>query len=106
VVFRPAAAEAGGGLLYSDAGDGCGPHRVDRFALEKAPGGWTLSWSAEGEYSWPYGGVSLELRGFRTPLVRFGGAQAPVRDGRYLLDALDVPAAQASAATITIEENT
>jgi alpha-glucosidase len=65
VVFRPAGEEGcEAGLLYSDAGDGYGPHRVDRFALQPAPGGWSLSASSEGEYPWPYDRTSLELRGF------------------------------------------
>jgi alpha-glucosidase len=101
MVFRPAGAEAGGGLLYSDAGDGYGPNRVDHFELQKAQGGWNLSWSAEGEYPWPYEGVSLELRGFRAPQVRAEGAQVPAREGRFLLAA---PAATAKPAAITIGE--
>ncbi len=83
VVFRPAGKEGGGpeaaggaGLLYSDAGDGYGPFRLDRFSLRQAPGGWSLSWSSEGEYPWPYARTILELRGFRGPQARAGSAPA------------------------------
>ncbi len=75
------------GLLYSDAGDGYGPHRLDRFALDHAPGGWSLSWSSEGEYPWPYDGASLELRGFRAPQVRAGWQPVFGREGRFSLPA-------------------
>jgi alpha-glucosidase len=85
MVFRPAGAEAGSGLLYSDAGDGYGPHRVDRFALDQAQGGWILSWADEGEYPWPYAEVSLELRGFRAPQVRDEGTLLGARGGCYPL---------------------
>ena len=81
-VFRPEAGAGGGGVLYSDAGDGFGPHRVDRFSLEPAPGGYTLDWTCEGEYPWPYDTASLDLRGFTAPQVRIGDAPVPVEDGR------------------------
>jgi alpha-glucosidase len=107
VLFRPAPGagsskeEAGGdreaacgeGLLYSDAGDGYGPHRLDRFALREAPDGWNLSWSSEGEYRWPYDRTSLVLRGFRSPQVRAGSvpvagtALLPGAEGRFALPA-------------------
>jgi hypothetical protein len=60
---------------------------LDRFVLHKAEGGWSLSWSSEGEYPWPYREVSLELRGFRAPQVRAGGAPVPGRRGLFPLPA-------------------
>jgi alpha-glucosidase len=95
VLFRPGR-EAGGGLLYSDAGDGSGSHRLDRFALGMASGGWSLSWSSEGEYPWPYDEVSLELRGFPAPQVLAGGVPVSIRQGRFPLPA---------RAEVSIQEN-
>jgi alpha-glucosidase len=85
IAFRPSAGDAGGGLLYSDAGDGYGPHRLDRFGLARAPEGWDLSWTGEGGYPWPYEVTSLELRGFLAPRLYAGGTEIPVRGGRFVL---------------------
>jgi alpha-glucosidase len=82
-VFRPAAAGGGGGVLYSDAGDGFGPHRLDRFALEPSPGGFTMSWASEGGYPWPYDSVKLDLRGFSAPRVSVGGVPVPADGSRF-----------------------
>jgi len=82
--FRPEGEQAGGGELYSDAGDGYGPHRVDRFALRRRPAGWELSWSSEGGHPFPYAGVLLELRGFRSPRVQEARA-VPGGAERFLL---------------------
>ncbi len=87
LVFRPAAEGNGGGVLYSDAEDGHGPHRLDRFSLQKAPGGWSLSWASQGEYPWPFAQVSLELRGFAEPQVRAGGVPLPGHGERFTLPA-------------------
>jgi alpha-glucosidase len=52
-------------LLYSDAGDGYGPHRVDRFRLEETGGGLELTWDWEGEYPFPYPQIEIRLHGLR-----------------------------------------
>ena len=87
ILFRPAEGAGGGGALYTDAGDGYGSHRVDRFALQEVPGGWSLAWTSEGDYPWPYDEATLELRGFRSPQLRSGGGPVPARDGRFVLSA-------------------
>ena len=60
---------------------------MDRFALQEVPGGWSLAWSSEGAYPWPYDEATLELRGFRSPQLRSGGGPVPARDGRFVLSA-------------------
>jgi len=84
-VFRPEAGTSGGGTLYSDAGDGFGPHRVDRFALEPTPGGFTLAWTSEGDHPWPYDAVRLDLKGFSAPRVLAGGAPVPADGDRWAI---------------------
>ena len=37
--------------IYSDAGDGYGPWRIDRFRLESRPNSMTLIWEKEGNYA-------------------------------------------------------
>ena len=61
------------GVLYSDAGDGFGPHRVDRFVIS----GGHLAWKSEVGYPWPYSRVSLVLHGFANRKVT--AEDAPVR---------------------------
>jgi alpha-glucosidase len=87
LLFRPDEKGAVGGLLYSDAGDGYGPHRLERFGVARTSEGWSLSWTGEGDYPWPYDELSLELRGFVAPRVRAGGAEVPGREGRFVLPA-------------------
>ncbi len=63
-IYPPAAAQAGGGLLYSDAGDGYGPGRLDRFTLAwEEKGDLVLTRTEEGEYPFPHGAVELRLHG-------------------------------------------
>ena len=56
-------AAGGEGVLYSDAGDGYGPWRVDRFHFSPISGGYELSCDSEGEFPWPYGPIQLRLHG-------------------------------------------
>jgi alpha-glucosidase len=49
--------------LYSDAGDGYGPWRVDRFSLSAGEGGLELTRQPEGDYPFPYDEIELFLHG-------------------------------------------
>ena len=61
------------GVLYSDNGDGFGPHRVDRSVIS----GGDLAWKSEVGYPSPYSRVSLVLHGFANRKVT--AEDAPVR---------------------------
>jgi alpha-glucosidase len=74
------------GDLYSDAGDGCGAHRVDRFLLSSVEDGYQLDWQAEGEYTWPFAAVTLHLHGFGVDQVIVNGEGCPLQG-----DACEVP---------------
>ena len=64
-LYRPLQGQACQGLLYSDAGDGYGPYRLDRFSLQLLTGAnYRFTWSDEGDFAWPYEKVSLVLHGF------------------------------------------
>jgi hypothetical protein len=57
--------------LYSDAGDGYGPHRVDNFKLEEAGvAGYSLVWTSEGDFKWPYSETKVHTHGFNGLEVR------------------------------------
>jgi alpha-glucosidase len=69
-------------VLYTDAGDGYGSSRVDRFILQRQSEGYRLTWSMEGEYPWPYESLALELHGFSADRIIVDGNEAPLRGGR------------------------
>lgn len=52
-----------GGLLYSDAGDGYGPSRLDRFTLAPTLAGPELSREEEGVYPFPYTEIVIQIHG-------------------------------------------
>lgn len=74
-VFAPQDGE-GAGTLYSDAGDGHGPGRVDRFRLRRQDDGLRLTWAGEGEYAFPYERVELHLHGVTVRAATVDGAAA------------------------------
>jgi alpha-glucosidase len=51
------------GYLYSDAGDGYGESRLDRFKMVRNETGLELTWEQQGEYVFPYRNVQLHLHG-------------------------------------------
>jgi alpha-glucosidase len=79
-VYRPT--DTGSGVLYSDAGDGYGASRVDRFSVTRAEDAYVFEWSVEGDYGWPYQGLTLHLHGFATQYVSIDGQRQPLQEGR------------------------
>jgi len=69
-VYCPQDDQEGSGLLYSDSGDGYGPHRVDRYHLRQKNGACMISWTSVGDYSWPYGIPEMALHGFAGQEIR------------------------------------
>ncbi|MBD1938860.1 glycoside hydrolase family 31 protein [Microcoleus sp. FACHB-68] len=49
--------------LYSDAGDGYGGYRVDRFQMVLSSNSLELTWESSGDYPFPYTTVRLHLHG-------------------------------------------
>jgi alpha-glucosidase len=74
-------AGSGEGLLYSDAGDGYGPHRVDRFRLEGSEHSLELAWDWEGEYPFPYPRIEIRLHGLRPERAWLDGQPAVFEAG-------------------------
>jgi alpha-glucosidase len=70
-IYRPQNEEHGKGLLFSDAGDGYGESRLDRFKLtQDNQNSYQLAWTAQGEYPFPYEKVIVKLHGFEgKPLI-------------------------------------
>jgi alpha-glucosidase len=51
-------------ILYSDAGDGYGESRLDKFRISRNANNLELYWEEEGDYPFPYKSVQLHLHGF------------------------------------------
>lgn len=45
--------------LYSDAGDGYGDSRLDRFELQAEADSWQLQWENQGDYPFPYSALQV-----------------------------------------------
>lgn len=67
---------AAGGLVYSDAGDGYGPWRLDRFHLERQGQTLRLRWESQGDYAFPYVRVALVCHGFAPTRLIVDGQEA------------------------------
>ncbi len=52
------------GAVYSDAGDGYGEWRLDKFQMRRNSKNLELSWEEQGNYAFPYESVQLHLYGF------------------------------------------
>ncbi len=51
------------GVVYSDAGEGYGVWRLDRFQLIQQPNGWQLQRQQQGDFPFPYRGFRLHFHG-------------------------------------------
>jgi alpha-glucosidase len=49
--------------MYSDAGDGYGPSRIDRFETSRSGDRLTILWKKEGAFPFPYEDVSIVIHG-------------------------------------------
>lgn len=67
--------EEGGGLLYSDAGEGYGPGRVDRFRLQRDGGRLIFTWEHESGFPFPYRDVVICVHGMVVRRAVVGGVE-------------------------------
>jgi alpha-glucosidase len=80
-IYVPRVGE-GRGWLYSDAGDGYGDWRLDRFHFMREAKLLTLSWEREGDYPFAYSHVQLQLHGFEARRVWVDDAEVAHTGGR------------------------
>jgi len=71
---------SGYGTLYSDAGDGYGPSRLDSFTLTWEGERLLLVWETQGEYPFPYGNLALHLHGYTIKQAWVDGEYFPVEN--------------------------
>jgi alpha-glucosidase len=72
----------GGGSLYSDAGDGYGEWRLDRFRTSHTGDTLELAWDQEGESLFPYKQIELHLHGIEAHSAIMNGEEIPVEENR------------------------
>jgi alpha-glucosidase len=70
------------GTLYSDAGDGYGPHRVDHFNFTRDQDGFELTRISDGDYPFPENGMTLQLHGYHATQVWVDGVEAVIKNNR------------------------
>jgi alpha-glucosidase len=85
-IYRSNGVRPAHGMLYSDAGDGFGQSRLDRFALEPVGAeDWNFTWNVEGQYPWPYSALELCLHGFSSAQVWLNGRSLPAENNGTLV---------------------
>lgn len=70
------------GMLYSDAGDGYGPHRMDHFHLNRTSEGFELVRISDGDYPFTYNGMTMQLHGFKAAQIWVDGIEAVMKGNR------------------------
>jgi alpha-glucosidase len=68
-------------VLFSDAGDGYGEERLDRFDFEMDPEGLLLRWDSSGDYPFPYRAVELALHGVDAEFAIVDGERRLITEG-------------------------
>jgi alpha-glucosidase len=81
-VYRPDAA-SGSGVLYTDAGEGDGPGRLETFRVHGEGGGLRIAWSSEGECSFPYAGVGVRVWGMAVHSAVVDGTEVRCEQNRF-----------------------
>jgi alpha-glucosidase len=74
------AGDSVGGEVYSDAGDGYGDWRVDRFSLLREVDTLELTWDSEGDYPFTYSDIELRLHGFTAISAEIDGEQREITE--------------------------
>jgi len=75
-------AEIGYSQLYSDAGDGYGDSRVDKFQMTRNGNRITINWESEGAFAFPYPHVELVLHGITARRAVCDGKETQVKENR------------------------
>jgi alpha-glucosidase len=79
----------GFGQLYSDAGEGFGASRIDRFRYMRRGDELTLDWEKEGDYQLPYTSVEIYLHGVVYRFAQVDGKAIESQGKRLLIEVFD-----------------
>jgi alpha-glucosidase len=67
--------------LFSDAGDGYGPTRLDRFTLSRAGDTLEMHWETQGEFALPYAPIRLQVHGMQPSQAWLDGEEIDIHAG-------------------------
>ncbi len=86
----PPRGESGCGQIYSDAGDGYGPWRLDRFTQRWENRRLTLLRESRGSspelYPFPYSSLILQIHGWNAHSIRVDGKELPIEKNRIQVE--------------------
>ena len=68
--------------IYSDAGDGYGDWRLDRFSVLRDRENLRVSWEVTGDYPFPYAEVEIHLHGFTASRAWLDGQEIACRESQ------------------------
>lgn len=74
------------GQIYSDAGDGYGEWRLDRFHLSPMGDNLELTWQQQGDYPFPYKGFQLQFHGIEVKQALVDGKAVEVQENCLEID--------------------
>lgn len=80
-IYAPSPGEQGQGMLYTDAGDGYGDWRLDRFRPRWEAEDLEVEWEQEGTYPFPWAEVEIQMHGFMGRHALVDGKEVPVHKG-------------------------
>jgi alpha-glucosidase len=87
-VYPPEDPKGLGNTIYSDAGDGYGDWRLDRFALHAEGETLDIRHNAKGAYALPYNKIEFVLHGETFSQVSLNGTPMNAVEGRFSIDKL------------------
>lgn len=73
-------------VLYTDAGDGYGESRLDKFYLVRSPDNIEIHWQQEGNYAFPYKNVHLHLHGLQLKQAWVDDNQMSIQGQQIICD--------------------
>ncbi|MEC4815069.1 MAG: glycoside hydrolase family 31 protein [Scytonema sp. PMC 1069.18] len=73
-------------VLYSDAGDGYGESRLDKFQMMRSENSLEITWREEGDYPFPYNSVRLHLHGVVPSQVWVDGVEVACHNQQLQCD--------------------
>ncbi|MBD2093466.1 glycoside hydrolase family 31 protein [Microcoleus sp. FACHB-1515] len=100
------------GEVYSDAGDGFGEKRIDRFCLTHHSSGLELTRRQEGNYPFPYIGIRICLHGVKIRQIQVDGISLTYEKNCFGVDDFDriqleiEPAIDATKTALILSETT
>jgi alpha-glucosidase len=88
-IYRPNGTEEGEGVIYSDAGDGYGDSRIEKFSLvNSGKDEYHLLTETIGTYSWPYAATHIHLHGFGECRLEMDGQMFRSQGNTFLVPSL------------------